>query len=122
MDAARAELAASRHDVTFAVGAGEPGQGKFEDLNALLAAHPPNRHDWLLVVDDDVVLPRGFLDRFLFLAERFNLALAQPAHRLHSHAAWSVTRRRPASTVRETAFVEIGPVTAFRGETFDALL
>jgi GT2 family glycosyltransferase len=122
MGAARAELAASRHDVTFAVGAGEPGQGKFENLNGLLAAQPAAGHDWLVVVDDDVVLPPGFLDRFLFLAERFDLRLAQPAHRRHSHAAWSVTRRRPASAVRETAFVEIGPVTAFHAETFDALL
>jgi GT2 family glycosyltransferase len=122
MDAARAELAASRHDVTFAVGAGAPGQGKFENLNGLLTAHAPAQHDWLLVMDDDVVLPPGFLDRFLFLAERFDLSLAQPAHRRHSHAAWSVTRRRPASAVRETAFVEIGPVTAFRADTFDALL
>jgi GT2 family glycosyltransferase len=122
MDAGRAELAASRHEVTFAVGAGEPGRGKFENLNALLAAQPAAAHDWLVVMDDDVVLPPGFLDRFLFLAERFDLRLAQPAHRRHSHAAWSVTRRRPASAVRETAFVEIGPVTAFHAETFDALL
>ena len=50
--------------------------------------------DWLLVVDDDVALPRGFLDRFLHAAERAGLRLAQPAHRLHSHAAWAVTRRR----------------------------
>ena len=122
MDAARAELAASRHQVTFAVGAGDRGQGKFENLNALLTAHAPAQHDWLLVIDDDVVLPPKFLDRFLFLAERFDLSLAQPAHRRHSHAAWPVTRRRPASAVRETAFVEIGPVTAFRADTFDALL
>jgi GT2 family glycosyltransferase len=122
MGAARAELVASRHDVTFAVGAGEPGHGKFENLNGLLAAQPAAGHDWLVVIDDDVVLPPGFLDRFLFLAERFDLRLAQPAHRRHSHAAWSVTRRRPASAVRETAFVEIGPVTAFHAETFDALL
>src|SRR5437660_1457014 len=93
MGAARAELAASRHAVEFAVGSGEPAHGKFENLNALLAARPAAGHDWLLVVDDDVVLPRGFLDRFLFLAERFDLRLAQPAHRRHSHAAWSVTRR-----------------------------
>ena len=70
------------------------GRGKFENLNLLLAAHPADGHDWLLVIDDDVELPRGFLDRFLFLCERFSLALAQPAHRLHSHAAWPVTRRR----------------------------
>ena len=122
MDAARAELAGSRHDLEFAVAAGENGRGKFENLNALLAAHPAAGHDWLLVVDDDVVLPRGFLDRFLFLAERFDLRLAQPAHRRHSHAAWSVTRRRARSAVRETAFVEIGPVTAFHADTFDTLL
>ncbi len=67
-------------------------------------------------------LPRGFLDRFLFLCERFSLALAQPAHRLHSHAAWPVTRRRAGSVVRETCFVEIGPVTAFASPTFGVLL
>jgi hypothetical protein len=76
----------------------------------------------VLVVDDDVALPRGFLDAFLCAAERAGLKLAQPAHRLHSHAAWSVTRRRPGSTVRETTFVEIGPVTAFHRDVFATLL
>lgn len=78
--------------------------------------------DWLLVLDDDVELPRAFLDRFVFLCERFSLALAQPAHRLNSHAAWPQTRRRRGSVVRETRFVEIGPVTAFAHETFATLL
>ena len=99
------------------------GRGKFENLNALLGATGRSTaFDWVLVVDDDVVLPRGFLDRFLAVAERFDLKLAQPAHRLASHAAWPVTRRRPASVARETAFVEIGPVTAFHRDTFDVLL
>ena len=79
-------------------------------------------HDWLLVIDDDVALPRGFLDAFVFLAERFQLRLAQPAHRAHSHAAWQITRRRPQAVVRETRFVEIGPVVAFHHVTFEALL
>ncbi len=94
MRAARLELHRTRHEVamhTIAMGEG----GKFEHLNALLAAHPAAGFDWLLVVDDDVVLPRGFLDRFLHCAEDAGLVLAQPAHRLHSHAAWKVTRRRP---------------------------
>jgi hypothetical protein len=69
-----------------------------------------------------VLLPGGFLDRFLFLAERFSFDLAQPAHRLNSHAAWPLTRRRPLSVVRETPFVEIGPVTAFSRRTFSTLL
>ena len=97
-------------------------RGKFENLNRLLAAHPAAGHDWLLVIDDDVELPHGFLDRFLFLCERFSLQLAQPAHRLNSHAAWAVTRRRAGSVVRETRFVEIGPVTAFARATFATLL
>ena len=97
-----AELLRSRHDVELHT-CPPGGRGKFENLNRLLAAHPANGHDWLLVVDDDVELPRGFLDRFLFLCERFSLSLAQPAHRLRSHAAWPVTRRHPRSVVRETA-------------------
>jgi GT2 family glycosyltransferase len=135
----RDELLRSRHDVELRIG--PPGElGKFENLNRLLAGlgesqadgapgggtpadgGPIPEHDWLLVIDDDVELPRGFLDRLLFLCERFSLDLAQPAHRLNSHAAWAVTRRRAGSMVRETQFVEIGPVTAFSRRTFSTLL
>jgi GT2 family glycosyltransferase len=115
------ELCRSRHELALVVE--PPGDGgKFESLNALLSRHPIAAYDWLVVVDDDVELPRGFLDGFLFLAERFALDLAQPAHRRASHAAWQVTRRRPGSLARETSFVEIGPVTAFSRGTFSTLL
>jgi GT2 family glycosyltransferase len=118
---AQAELRRSRHDVELHFA--PPSElGKFENLNRLLAEHPPQDHDWLLIVDDDVELPHGFLDSFLFLCERFSLALAQPAHRQRSHAAWPQTRRHPGSVVRETRFVEIGPVTAFASATFTTLL
>jgi GT2 family glycosyltransferase len=121
MDAARAELLRSRHAVE--IHTAPPGtRGKFENLNALLAEHPPDGFDWVVVMDDDVALPHGFLDRFLHAAESAGLKLAQPAHRLHSHAAWAVTRRRPGVTARETTFVEIGPLTAFHRDTFATLL
>jgi glycosyltransferase involved in cell wall biosynthesis len=119
--AARSELLSSRHKVRFEsslVG----GRGKFENLNLLLEGTPLDGFDWLLVVDDDIALPQGFLDAFVFLAERFDLAMAQPAHRWRSHAAWDVTRRRPFSVVRETSFVEIGPLCALRADTFQTLL
>ncbi len=119
--AARAELERSRHQVQFA-STDTGNRGKFENLNRLLAVHPAAGHDWLLLIDDDVTLPPGFLDTFVFLAERFALALAQPAHRWRSHAAWAVTRRRPGTVVRETRFVEIGPVSALHAVTFDELL
>jgi len=121
MGAARIELHRTRHEVsmhTIAMGAG----GKFEHLNELLAEHGPGGHDWVFVIDDDVALPRGFLDRFLLCAEDAGLLLAQPAHRLHSHAAWRVTRRRRGGAVRASRFAEIGPVTAFAAPTFATLL
>jgi hypothetical protein len=116
-----AELKRSRHHVevrTAAAGA----RGKFPNLNALMAEHPPAGHDWLLIVDDDVALPRRFLDMLLLLSERLHLRLAQPAHRRASHGAWRVTHRRAGALARRTRFVEIGPVTALHADTFPVLL
>lgn len=123
-DAAEARLRATRHDLTVVTGA--PGdRGKFENLDALLAGVGGDGirvHDWLLLLDDDVVLPAGFLDDLIAAAERFDLTLAQPAHRRHSHAAWTVTHRHAGALARQTAFVEIGPVTLIRANAFPALL
>jgi len=118
---AHRELLRSRHQIELHT-CPPGGLGKFENLNRLLAEHPADGHDWLILLDDDIELSHGFLDRFLFLCERFSLKLAQPAHRLNSHAAWPQTRRRPSSVARETCFVEIGPLTALAGETFPELL
>jgi hypothetical protein len=93
--------------------------GKFENLNSLGTGDLPH---WTLVVDDDVALPRRFLDRFIGVCERFDLAMAQPAQSRSSHAAWTVTRRRAGVLLRETRFVEIGPVTAFRHDAAEELL
>jgi hypothetical protein len=124
-------LASGRHEVTIALGAveaAEPGLaehtlaeglggGKFANLNRVVeaagSASTALDFDWILAVDDDVVVPQRFLDRFVAICERFALDLAQPAQTQRSHSAWRVTRRRPASLVRETRFVEIGPLTAF---------
>jgi hypothetical protein len=137
LPAAVERLRSERHEVAFALGATdapEPelatgtvaarlGGGKFENLNRVLdGAGELEGYDWVLVVDDDVLLPARFTDRFVALCERFRLDLAQPAQTLRSHSAWKVTRRRPASLVRETRFVEIGPVTAFARQAVAELL
>jgi hypothetical protein len=131
------ELRRSHRRVTFALGAldqrapaleqetvltGLRGRGKFENLNALLAEAPRGDARWLVVIDDDVALPRGFLDRFLFVCERLGLQLAQPALTHTSHAAWRVFRRRRWAVARTTHMVEIGPLTAFSAPVADALL
>jgi hypothetical protein len=124
--AALPRLASDRHDVAFALAAidgAEPalaehtvaeglGGGKLANLNRVLETAGAD-FDWILVVDDDLGLPPRFLDRFVALCDRFALDLAQPAQTQRSHSAWRVARRRPASLVRETRFVEIGPLTAF---------
>jgi hypothetical protein len=132
MARAAAELRRGTHDVRLVLGAlgeadaalarntalaGLAGAGKFENLNALLEAASADAPDWTLVIDDDVELPRAFLARFLACAERFDLQLAQPAHRHTSHAAWRVSRRARWSLARRTRLVEIGPLTAFHSST-----
>jgi GT2 family glycosyltransferase len=118
----RRELRRTRHDLVVRFAPGAAGAGKWANLNAMLRANPPTDADWLLLVDDDVALPRGFLDLFLLAAERAGLQLAQPAHAFASHAAWPVTRRRPGLMARRTRFVEIGPVTALHSDAIAALL
>ncbi|HEY7633667.1 MAG TPA: hypothetical protein VH817_23395 [Thermoleophilaceae bacterium] len=128
------ELQTARHELHLALGStGEalPGLaantvatglsgGKFQNLNRLLETTGAQSFDWTLVIDDDVDLPPHFLDRFVALCEHFDLELAQPAQTLMSHAAWRVTRRHAGSLVRETRFVEIGPVTAFASQAMVA--
>jgi hypothetical protein len=119
--AALDELRATRHRLRIASGStAELGGGKFENANRLLDGQPAA--DWTLVVDDDVELPRGFLDGFVALAEALGFELAQPAQTLASHAAWPSARRAPFSVARETNFVEIGPVTAFSRRAATELL
>jgi hypothetical protein len=118
----RRELGRSHHDVALHLAAPAAGAGKWANINAALAAAPLGDADWLLLVDDDVILPRGFLDRFLALAEGYGFELAQPAHAFASHAAWDVTRRRPGVLARRTRFVEIGPITAISAKAARELL
>ncbi len=137
MARAVAALRDERHRVRFVLGAlgegeaalshetaieGLAGAGKFENLNALLATTTIAAHDWVLVLDDDVGLPRSFLGSFLACSESLGLQLAQPAHRHTSHAAWAVTRRERWTVARRTRLVEIGPVTAFHASIAADLL
>ncbi len=128
------ELRRSAHDLTFALGAmgavppeltaetrrSDMRAGKFQNLNEL--THDAGQFDWLLIVDDDVTLPPRFLDHAIELAERLDLALAQPAQTRLSNANWPVTRRHLLTLARRTEFVEVGPVTLLRADAVQRLL
>ena len=99
-------------------------QGKFANTDeAILAAPAPlESYDWLVITDDDVGLPPHFLDDYLALAVAADLAISQPAHRFASYVSFEVTRRKFGSLVRESNFVEIGPLTVLRKDAFADLI
>jgi hypothetical protein len=97
-----------------------PGS-RFRHLNALAERVP---HDcWLLIADDDVrfCLPRA-LRTALRVAVREGLDLSQPAHAGRSNLSHEITRQRRHVSVRETTFVEIGPVLLVSPAIRDSLI
>lgn len=99
-------------------------RGKFANADVAIAAAPGplDSFDWLIIADDDIAFEPGFLDDFIAASEAAGLSIAQPAHRFDSYANFGLTHRRWGALVRETRFVEIGPLTAFRRETFAELI
>jgi hypothetical protein len=134
LDEALRQMRQSRHRVTAALGAMGPAApglaqdtvlaelrgGKFGNLNLVAQSVEPSAADWILLVDDDITIPDGFLDRLLAVAERFDLGLAQPALSRASYGWYSINRRHTA-ICRQTRFVEIGPVILLRRDVYQQL-
>lgn len=101
-------------DVASALRPHTVGEGPGEKLPLLqeaIARHGPVRGE-LMLADDDIAFARGDVVRFLHLARRAGLGLAQPAHADGSEVSHPITRARPRSRVRLTTFVESGPLVA----------
>ena len=75
--AIRAELLRSRHDVQLHTRARRAAR-QVREPQPPARASTRRRTRLAAGLDDDIELPRGFLDRFLFLAERFSLASPSP--------------------------------------------
>ncbi len=114
------ELKRSKHDVTLAI-ASMGDRGKFHNINVALEDINLKAYDWLIVVDDDVDLPPNFLDNFLFLSNLAGLKLSMPAHKFYSYYSFNITHRYFGSLVRQTHFVECGPITAFHKDIIPLL-
>jgi hypothetical protein len=98
-----------------------PPAGKFVLLNRLLAQGDLDRHDVVLFADDDIVLPGGFIDRYLELVTRHDLALAQPAHTHDSYTYHPIVEQLDGLDARRTRFVEIGPLLSMRRDALRLL-
>jgi hypothetical protein len=91
-------------------------------LNQLLGDVDLNRYEYLLLADDDLVLPQGFLDDFLTAQSALGLALAQPARTRTSYIDRAIVAQNPGLLARRTRFVETGPLVSFHRSTAGALL
>lgn len=97
-------------------------ESKFALLNRLLAGEDLERYAYVLVCDDDMTLPQGFLDDYLRLVIRHDFALAQPARTHNSYIDWHFVEQLDGLSARRTRFVEIGPVFSIRHDLYGEIL
>lgn len=95
---------------------------KYEILNGLIGEMDLREYEYLLTIDDDILLPENFLDRFIALQARLGFAVAQPARTANSYIDHPIVLRQAGVIARQTRFVEIGPVVGFHESAFDLLL
>lgn len=92
---------------------------KYELLNRLLTLENLDSYDYVVTVDDDIVLAEKFLDLFLGVQKLAGYALAQPARTQNSHVDHPIVLQQRGVLARQTFFVEIGPVVSFGREIYD---
>ena len=88
----------------------------------LLSACDLSCVDYIIVVDDDIALPVGFLDGFLAIAERRDFALCQPARTHTSFIDHFFVVQLMGIESRCTNFVEIGPLFCLHKSAFSVLI
>jgi hypothetical protein len=94
---------------------------KFALLNSVMAPVSIDEWDFIIVCDDDVELPEQFVDRYLEIVCRHDLALSQPARTHASFIDHRFVERLDGLTARWTRFVEIGPVVSMNRAAVAAL-
>jgi glycosyltransferase involved in cell wall biosynthesis/Flp pilus assembly protein TadD/SAM-dependent methyltransferase len=92
---------------------------KFQIINELLHEDDLSHYDYIVLCDDDVVLPEYFVDSFIAIQSRLEFAIAQPARTLNSYIDHPIVAQHIGVHARETHFVEIGPVVSFHRSVYD---
>jgi hypothetical protein len=95
---------------------------KYTAVNALLERGDLAGAEYLLVCDDDIGLPPGFIDRFLAIQSALGFALAQPARSGSSSYDHAIVRQCPGAIARQTLFVEAGPCFSAHRPIFELIL
>jgi hypothetical protein len=91
-------------------------------LNELVRAEDSGQFEFVVVCDDDIALPSGFLDEYLTRVRQYDFALAQPARTPDSHIDHWFVRQLAGIQARWTRFVEIGPLVSIRRDAATLVL
>lgn len=95
---------------------------KYVLINRLLSSVQLSRYEYLVICDDDIDLPLGFLDDFLELQRHLDFRLAQPARTSDSYIDHPLVERRAGVLARQTWFVECGPLVSLHASIYDLML
>jgi len=94
---------------------------KFENLNKVLSAEQLDAYEFIIVSDDDIYVPSGFLDKYMSIVVKRDLALAQPARTHNSYIDHHFVEQLDGLEARRTRFVEIGPLFSVRRDLFPVI-
>lgn len=86
--------------------------GKSIHMNKLLQNVNISDYKYILVSDDDFEMENGFLDKYLFMMDKYNFSLSQPSR--IDHQSWQITWQIPTLNARRTMRIEGGPLIAIR--------
>jgi glycosyltransferase involved in cell wall biosynthesis len=92
---------------------------KFEIISDVLENEDLTLYDYVILIDDDVVLPDRFMDRFITLQEHLEFCIAQPARTTNSYIDHPIVGQQMGVLGRQTRFVEIGPVVSIHKSCFE---
>lgn len=85
-------------------------QPKFKILIDMLQMHDLQSYDYVIITDDDIILPYGFVDEYIYFQDKFDFHLAQPARTNNSYIDHPITEKQRGILARQTLYVEIGPL------------
>jgi hypothetical protein len=95
---------------------------KFTLLNQAIANLRLEDYEYVLICDDDILLPSGFLDSYMQIVSDYDLAVCQPARTHDSYIDHPFVERLDGLIARRTRFVEIGPFVSLRKDAAALLL
>jgi hypothetical protein len=90
-------------------------------IHKVLAAEDLTEVDYVILTEDDIILPCGFLDRFLALQHQSGLALAQPAATTSYGSLPPMIQPHEGLMARQTPFVQWKPFVSVHRSAFDYL-